>query len=631
MRRFVPGNSRRVDRPRSQSRPPRPPGEINVDDDGQKEQSVREVENSDSELDSGHQSKELEVDEAPRPKQGHRLRRTRAVFTSDEIAKMSHEELVQSLKDIQRGDVSNELAGGSEDLTLADQPNTAVVPGNLDTQGLAHALKKHCRDTFRTTTGMSDGNGVRLTVRDAQGVVQYWTTNSHGVKELTPSWGETFEANRKAWGAEYLRQFRVESDMPALNRAYLKTVPDKEIFEVLKRGVWRSYSDIAKKMENGTFDQSQAAKRSNNRENGRRSTKAAQRTKASQDTCVDNKLADFKFLYRPRAQSPPVADTLDSSREIVLVPSFVADEVLTIKDSLDARAASLSKGTSSKVKSLVYVKVDGPVPKLDGEQWPDWAIGKTWKEDHPNDYSKSINFIDPTRTIMPNIAELTGRYKTQPRQFLDSMPAGAQLLEANHRRSATPALIPRANSLALAGSHSSVNEHGSVELAPAQPSAPATPVEAEHPRADPESPLPLPPPPPVSMHDANQSYHPHDYQLKGGHYVDGQFISAPLNPGATDVLASNQVFGMLIDPVLMVRNQNPVAEASAPAPLVAASTPGPKRTTQASQDAVPLKRRKKALVPIEPPRRSARHQKNEANEGVDTKGSVGGKLMLKIS
>ncbi|KAG8708861.1 hypothetical protein FRC11_006111 [Ceratobasidium sp. 423] len=151
--------------------------------------------------------------------------------------------------------------------------------------------------------------------------------------------------------------------------------------------------------------------------------------KASQGTCIDSKLVDFKFLYQPRVQSPLICNLHDSDREIVLVPSFVSDKVLMIKTSLDLKAVSLSKTMNSKSKSLVYVKVNEPVTKLNGNQWPEWGISKAWKEAHLQEYNKYFTLINPERTIMPNVTEFTKCYKAQPRQFLESMPPQAELLE----------------------------------------------------------------------------------------------------------------------------------------------------------------------------------------------------------
>ncbi|CAE6358925.1 unnamed protein product [Rhizoctonia solani] len=293
MRRFVPGNSRRVDAPGDQSHPPQSPGGSNVDRDTQKERDVL-VGKSDSESDSvdtRNKSKDLEAEEAPHPKRG--LRRTGGAFTSDELARMSREDLVQGLKNAQRGEISNTSQGGSNELTTTDQASTTtdtLVAHNLSKQDRKKAINKHSRESFQAITGMKDGR-IRPTVRDANGVIQYWTKNEHGINQLTPAWGEGFAANMRVWKKDFIHQVRVESEMEALSRGYLKTVSDDEFVKALEKGVCKTYSGYAKKDARGILEESQAAKRYN-RKNERKSTKAVQRMKASEDTCVDSKLAE---------------------------------------------------------------------------------------------------------------------------------------------------------------------------------------------------------------------------------------------------------------------------------------------------------------------------------------------------
>ncbi|KAG8756519.1 hypothetical protein FRC11_005269, partial [Ceratobasidium sp. 423] len=288
---------------------------------------------SDSESNSVHardDSRDLETDKVPRPKQ--RLRRTGVAFTSDELAAMSKEELVQSLKDAQRGDISgcDEPRRGSRGLTATDQPSATVnapaaLSHNISKQELKNIVEKHCRQSFLTLTGRKDGR-MCPTVRDSKGFIEYWTPNEHNIKEFTLAWENGFEENVKVWGPEFLRQCRVELEMPPLGREYLKTAPDVFI-NTLENGAWKTYPGFAKQEVRGMFEQSRDAKRFNNRGNERKNTKAAQRTKASRGTCIDSKLSEFKFLYQPRAQLPPIRDLNDSDREIVLVPFFVSGEL----------------------------------------------------------------------------------------------------------------------------------------------------------------------------------------------------------------------------------------------------------------------------------------------------------------
>jgi hypothetical protein len=118
---------------------------------------------------------------------------------------------------------------------------------------------------------MKEGK-VRPTVRDANNIIQYWTKNKQGINQLTPAWGEGFAANMRVWKKEYISQVRVESEMDALSRDYLRTVPDDEFLQALEKGVWKTYSEYARKQARGILEDSQAVKRYNNRRNERKST-----------------------------------------------------------------------------------------------------------------------------------------------------------------------------------------------------------------------------------------------------------------------------------------------------------------------------------------------------------------------
>ncbi|CCO36987.1 hypothetical protein BN14_11136 [Rhizoctonia solani AG-1 IB] len=610
--RFIPGNSRRVAGPGVQSRPPQPPEGSNMDRNGQNE---LELEKSNSDPNSVRVpgiSADVEMDEAHRPEQGLGMRRTGAAFTSDELKNMTHEDLIKNLKDAQRGKIINKPQEGSGDITVADPPSMtteAPVAHNLNAQERKKAVMA------KALSHLLSGNN--------------WHERGESINQLTPAWGEGFAANMRVWKKEYISQVRVESEMDALSRDYLRTVPDDEFLQALEKGVWKTYLEYARKQARGILEDSQAVKRYNNRRNERKSTKATQRIKANKDTCVDSKSSDFKFLYQPRAQSPPVRDRDDKDREIVLVPSFVSDKLLAIKASLDVKASLVSK--SSESKRVVYVKVDEPITKLDGEQWPAWAINKDWRRDHPEEYEKHIHLIDHTRSVMPNVGEFTNRYKAPRRQFLDHMPPGADLLE-DDRRSATPALAPREDSVApredsVAPSDSNppIGEHGPREHTPARPSAPTTTVEAEQPISEPlHPPLPL-----TGPHYGNKSHVPRDYWLNGGHYVDGQFVPTPSTSEPTSAPTSSQVFGIPIDPVLL-KGKGPTAGPLTLPTTTLTSTP--KRNLKVTQEPKSLKRQKKATTTTQPPRQSAHHQKNQADEDGDMEG--GGEkesLVVKIS
>ena len=71
------------------------------------------------------------------------LTRTGAVFTSDELDGMSRQQLVQNLKDSQRGKISNEPQEGSGDPAMTGQPDpttNAPVGHNLSAQDCKKAI-----------------------------------------------------------------------------------------------------------------------------------------------------------------------------------------------------------------------------------------------------------------------------------------------------------------------------------------------------------------------------------------------------------------------------------------------------------------------------------------------------------
>ncbi|KDN40630.1 hypothetical protein RSAG8_07959, partial [Rhizoctonia solani AG-8 WAC10335] len=437
MRRYVPDNSRRASGPGKQPQPQalQPPMENVANSNGGREQSAevpvkergsesKSQSETESESESEPESKSVSVSVSHQ--QQAETGRTRTVFTSEELAAMSREDLVQAMTTLQQHEIKEKTEEELRNRTLVEQPNAnsnAPAPVNLS-QGERHnAEMALTRNVLRRLGGFKDGNSVRPTVRDANGVVQYWTTNEHKVKVLTPAWEEGFEANMEVWKGEFLSACRVESNMPALAQDYLKTVPDATLLKALRDGAWKTYSANGKKATQGTFEQSRATKNKNNRENGRRNTKAVQRAAASKGTCVDSSLPDFAFLYRPRAQSLSVADRYDANREIVLVPSFISDEALKIKESLDLKIGSKS------TKTVEYVKVNEPVPKLGRHTWPGWGISEEWKRNNPLEYKKSISLIDPGRTDIPDITELTRIYNAPRRKYLTSIPPGVQLPE----------------------------------------------------------------------------------------------------------------------------------------------------------------------------------------------------------
>ncbi|KAG8745236.1 hypothetical protein FRC11_013155, partial [Ceratobasidium sp. 423] len=230
---------------------------------GQKEHHTVGAEKSDSKSNSVHasdNSKDVGMDKVPGLKQG--LRCTGAAFTSNEIAKMSHNELVQSLKDAQHGKISNKPHGGSGNLTAANQPSATtntLVAHNLTKQELKNAVKKHCWQSFQMLTGMKDRQ-VCQTVKDTKGVIQYWTPNEHSINQLTPAWENGFLANMKVWKKEFLQQCRVESEMPPLAREYLKTASNEVLISTLEKGVWKMYLGYVKKEAEGTCEQKQVEK-----------------------------------------------------------------------------------------------------------------------------------------------------------------------------------------------------------------------------------------------------------------------------------------------------------------------------------------------------------------------------------
>ena len=116
---------------------------------------------------------------------------------------------------------------------------------------------------------------------------------------------------------------------------------------------------------------------------------------------------------------------------------------MTVKASLNAKAVLLSKANNSESKSVVYIKVDQPITKLNGEQWPEWAISEDWKDNNPQDYNKSIHLINHECLIMPDVTEFTKHYKASQCKFLKSMPPGADLLEDDCCRSITPIIALR--------------------------------------------------------------------------------------------------------------------------------------------------------------------------------------------
>ncbi|KDN34319.1 hypothetical protein RSAG8_12584, partial [Rhizoctonia solani AG-8 WAC10335] len=549
---------------------------------------------------------------------------------------MSHEDLVRNLKAVRWGQVDErvEETGGHTSTNQPSEDSTTPAPVNLSKQDCRNAELAHARRSFKTLADLKDGNAVGPTVRDANGVAQYWLTNGQGIKQLTPAWEEGFEANMKFWAEDFLHQCRVELEMPALVRDYLKTVTDEAFLKALKDGAWKTYSANAKKAACGTFEQSRETKNQNNRENSRRSTKATQRAKASQGTCVGTGLSDFAFLYRTRAQSLSVADKGNLSREVVLVPSYVSDEALTIKEALDLKVGSKS------TKSLVYVKFNEPVPKLGGScTWPDWSISKAWKLGHPEEYKKSMHLIDPQRTVMPNVTEFTQLYKA-PREYLPSIPSGVQLPEDDNRHSSTAALAHDGHS-ATRSNH--------VEDSPVTSETPVIPGTNEQFQVGEVSELPLPPPavPQLAVEVTNatdttntnttertnittnvvdvQKPSPYELQLNGGHYVNGEFIATPPTPDTSGDHMSARLFGVTIDPKHLKQDQH-VA--------VGPSTSPQKRTAEGSET---MSKRRKKGASDQPPRRSTRLQISQMDEDADRDGkeAIGGggteKIILKIS
>ncbi|KDN35928.1 hypothetical protein RSAG8_11191, partial [Rhizoctonia solani AG-8 WAC10335] len=134
------------------------------------------------------------------------LRETGTTFTSEEIDAMSREDLVRNLKALQQGRISDKVEEESRDRTSADQPQTSntSTPVNLSEQERRHAVVTHTRNSFCVITDMKDGNSVCPTIKDADGVIQYWTMNEHGIKILTPAWEEWYQANLKVWKGRFL-------------------------------------------------------------------------------------------------------------------------------------------------------------------------------------------------------------------------------------------------------------------------------------------------------------------------------------------------------------------------------------------------------------------------------------------
>ncbi|EUC59170.1 hypothetical protein RSOL_299420, partial [Rhizoctonia solani AG-3 Rhs1AP] len=607
MRRYIPENSRRG----KQSQlplppPPPPPREDKTNADGSKEQGAEVGKrNSESESESEHAGEDSETNQSTRTSQG--FKRTGAAFTSDEIAAMSHEVLVRNLEATQRDERIEE----TRDHTSTDQPSetpTTAAPANPSNQNHRSMELAHARRSLKSLADLKDGNVVGPTVRDANGVAQYWTTNNQGVKRLTPAWEEDFEINMKFWGEDFLRRCRVEQEMPALGRDYLKTVTDEAFLKALKEGAWRSYAANAKLAARGALEQSREAKNQNNRANGRRGTKATQHAKASQGTCVDSGLPDFSFLYRPRAQSLPVANKDNSGQEVVLVPSYLSDAALVIKEALDSKTGSRSK------KSLVYIKFDEPLPKLD-------------------EYKKSMHLIDPLCTIVPNVTEFTQLYSL-PREYLPSIPSGVKLPGGDNRPS---------TSTALAHNEHLATPSNRVEDSPAIVNFPGT---NEGFQVDEDLELPLPPPAvpqlakvanATDVNTGNTAGHadipnttdavdvqnpgPYEHQLNEGHYVNGEFIAAPPTSGGSDAHVSTQLFGVLIDP----KGQH-VATSPSISPQ--------KRVIEGNEA---MSKRRKKEVSGHPPQRSTRLQSTQVDENTnrDDEQAIGGgsveKVILRIS
>ncbi|EUC60786.1 hypothetical protein RSOL_365280, partial [Rhizoctonia solani AG-3 Rhs1AP] len=566
---------------------------------------------------------ELESEPEPEPslesKSSQVHRQTATTFSSEEIDAMPCEDLVRNFKAFQQAIIGDKTEEESSDRTSTNQAQSSnnPAPVNLSEQERHLALVTHTRKSFCIITDMKDGSVVRAMNKDADGVIQYWTTNEHGIKILTPAWEAGFHVNWKVWGERFLNQCRAEEEMPDLARDYLKTVPDATFLKTLKDVAWKTYAACGRQAAQGTLEQSQAAKKQKNRQNNRIRTKAIQRARASQGTCVDSGLPEFEFLYRPRAQSLPVPDTSNSSQEVVRVPSFISDQALAIKQSLDLKAGSKSS------KPLVYVKVDVPVTQLDSNHvWPEWAISETWKQSHSDEYNKSMHLIDPDRTVMPDVSALTNRYKAPLRTYLPAMPPGMELPDNHSHQSRTPAPVHEE------GLEPPVN----LPL-PERPSSPVAPVSTEESQAGGERPLlpqPRPRPPPMAQDLAVRNFEPYERQLNNGYYVDGTFVAAPSSPNSS-ALTPTQAFGMPLGKLISFHWELLLMYLIDPldlGPVVSPPTPGQKRTVEGSE---PTPKRQKKETSTVPPRRSMRLLNTQVDEEEKTlEGGGKRKVVLKF-
>ncbi|QRW23961.1 hypothetical protein RhiXN_10285 [Rhizoctonia solani] len=259
-----------------------------------------------------------------------------------------------------------------------------------------------------------------------------------GIVAMHPD--RSFEDNMRGFGHLFDDIVTDSSRMAPSQQSFLSTVDLSVFRSCLNAGVFTTFKDTWKAIQDGTGDEREKKKRANSRRSSRKTTKAVNRRNALENTelVFDN----FQFLVDVGFQSSDSSEKESSDGECGMVKnkarskrkkaktvkehSYRSEKATQILGALDVKYGLMKKRSgNSQYEVVKYVKTDSAVPKLRTKNLKisKWAIRQEWFDANPKLEQKSRGLIDSTKNVMPQediVKVLLHEYKLDPREYVDA-------------------------------------------------------------------------------------------------------------------------------------------------------------------------------------------------------------------